>query len=148
GHYWESFEPLTYISATNLGPMGWAIPASIGIQCAQPSKKIVVVTGDGCMHMHGLEIATAASYQLPIVYVVINNAALGNVWLRAHKLGPIPDELTSLPDIDWAGFSKTLGGKGITVSHPDELMQAFNLAFSNRGPTVIDVKADKRFPTP
>ena len=148
GHYWDSYEPLTYISATNLGPMGWAIPAAVGIQCAQPNKKVAVITGDGCMHMQGIEVATAARYQLPIVYVVINNAALGNVWLRAHKLGPIPDELTSLPDIDWAGFSKSLGGNGMTVTQPDDLESAFNEALSNSGPTVIDVKADKRFSTP
>ena len=148
GHYFDSYEPLTYISATNLGPMGWAIPAAVGVQCAQPTKKVAVITGDGCMHMHGLEVATAARYQLPIVYVVINNAALGNVWLRAHKLGPIPDELTSLPDIDWAGFSKALGGSGITVTHPDDLVQAFSVALKTSGPTVIDVKADKNFSTP
>lgn len=148
GHYWESYEPLTYISATNLGPMGWAIPAAVGIQCALPNKKVAVITGDGCMHMHGIEISTAARYQLPIVYVVINNAALGNVWLRAHQLGPIPGELTSLPDLDWAGFSRSLGGNGITVTHPNNLRQAYDTAFNNAGPTVIDVKADKNFPTP
>ncbi len=77
GHYWQSYTPLTYISATNLGPMGWAIPAAVGVQCAQPGQKIAVITGDGCMHMQGIEIATAARYGLPILYVVINNAALG-----------------------------------------------------------------------
>lgn len=148
GHYWQSYSPLTYISATNLGPMGWAIPAAVGVQCAQPDKKVAVITGDGCMHMEGIEIATAARYQLPIVYVVINNAALGNVWLRAHQEGPVPDELTSLPDLDWAAFSKSLGGNGITVSRPDELAHAFSSALQNKGPTVIDVKADKRFATP
>lgn len=148
GHYRESYEPLTYISATNLGPIGWAIPAANGIQCALPNKKVAVITGDGCMHMHGLVIATAARYRLPIVYVVINNAALGNVWLRAHKSGPIPDALTSLPDIDWAGFSRSLGGHGITVSNPKDLTQAFDAAFKNSLPTVIDVKTDKKFPTP
>lgn len=147
-HYWESYHPLTYISATNLGPMGWAIPAAIGVQCAQPAKKVTVITGDGCMHMQGLEVATAARYQLPIVYVVINNGALGNVWLRAHLLGPVPDQLTSLPDIDWAAFSRSLGGNGITVTHPDHLTQAFHTAFNSNGPTVIDVKADKRFSPP
>lgn len=148
GHYWESYDPLTYISATNLGPMGWAIPAAVGIQCALPNKKVAVITGDGCMHMHGLEVATAARYQLPIVYVVINNAALGNVWLRAHQLGPIPSELTSLPDLDWAGFSRSLGGHGITVTNPEDLKQAFDEAFNHSGPTVIDIKANKNFPTP
>ncbi len=148
GHYWESYEPLTYISATNLGPMGWAIPAAIGIQCAQPDKKVAVITGDGCMHMQGIEIATAARYHLPIVYVIINNAALGNVWLRAHKLGPLPDALTILPDINWKDFAKSLGCDGITVMHPDELSNAFKKALNNPGPTVIDVKCDKHFNTP
>lgn len=148
GHYWEAYSPLTYISATNLGPMGWAIPAAVGVQCAKPTHKVAVITGDGCMHMQGIEIATAARYQLPIIYIVINNAALGNVWLRAHKLGPIPDELTQLPDIDWAGFSKALGGDGITVTKPDDLSKAFLKALQSKGPVVIDVKADKRFLTP
>jgi acetolactate synthase-1/2/3 large subunit len=148
GHYWSSYKPLTYISATNLGPMGWAIPAAIGVKCAQPRKKVAVITGDGCMRMQGIEIATAARYQLPIIYVVINNAALGNVWLRAHQEGSVPDELTSLPDVDWAAFSKSLGGNGITVSKPEELAGAFSAALQNKGPTVVDVKADKRFPTP
>lgn len=148
GHYWVSYEPLTYISATNLGPMGWAIPAAIGIQCAKPNKKVAVITGDGCMHMHGMEVATAARYQLPIIYIVINNAALGNVWLRAHKEGKLPDELTSLPNLDWAAFGKSLGCNGITVTKPQDLAQAYTSALQNRGPTVIDVKADKQFITP
>ena len=109
GHYWESYAPKTYISATNLGPMGWAIPAAVGVQCAQPSKRIAVITGDGCMRMHGMEVATAARYRLPIIYVIIDNAALGNVWLRAHTQGPVPDALTSLPDLDWASFARGLG---------------------------------------
>lgn len=148
GHYWTSYGPLTYISATNLGPMGWAIPAAVGVQCAQPNTKVAVITGDGCMHMQGIEVATAARYQLPIIFVVINNAALGNVWLRAHTEGPVPDALTVLPDLDWAGFSKALGGNGITVTNPDDLASAFTSALANKGPTVIDVKADKRFTTP
>jgi acetolactate synthase-1/2/3 large subunit len=147
-HYWTSYSPLTYISATNLGPMGWAIPAAVGVQCAQPDKRVAVITGDGCMHMAGIEIATAARYHLPIIYVVVNNAALGNVWLRAHQKGPVPDELTTLPDLDWAAFSKALGGNGLTVSRPEDLASAFSRALQNKGPTVIDVKADKRAATP
>lgn len=148
GHYWTSYQPLTYISATNLGPMGWAIPAAVGVQCARPNKKVAVITGDGCMHMAGIEIATAARYQLPIIYVVINNAALGNVWLRAHTEGAVPDALTSLPDLDWALFAIALGGNGITVQNPEGLASAFSRALENKGPTVIDVKADKRCNTP
>ena len=148
GHYWTSYEPRTYISATNLGPMGWAIPAAVGVQCAQPRRKVAVVTGDGCMRMHGIEVATAARYGLPVVYVVVNNGALGNVWLRAHSRGPVPDELTTLPDVDWAAFGRSLGCEGETVRDPAELAPAFARAVARAMPTVIDVKADKRCGTP
>jgi acetolactate synthase-1/2/3 large subunit len=148
GHYWNSYEPRTYISATNLGPMGWAIPAAVGVQCAAPQRRVAVITGDGCMHMHGIEVATAARYKLPIIFVVINNSALGNVWLRAHTEGPVPDELTTLPDIDWAAFGVSLGCRGETVRHPEELAGAFTRALAQTGPTVIDVKADKHCKTP
>ncbi len=57
GHYWSAYAPRTYISATNLGPMGWAIPAAVGVQCARPDRRVAVITGDGCMQMHGLEVA-------------------------------------------------------------------------------------------
>ena len=148
GHYWEAYAPLTYISATNLGPMGWAIPAAVGVQCAQPNKKVAVITGDGCMHMHGMEVATAARYKLPIVYVVVNNAALGNIWLRSPPMGAIPGELALLPDIDWAAFARSMGANGITVSDPAALSKSFEAALASSGPTVVDVKADKKLATP
>jgi len=50
GHYWEAYEPRSYISATNLGPMGWAIPAGIGAKAARPDRPLVVVTG-GRLHV-------------------------------------------------------------------------------------------------
>jgi acetolactate synthase I/II/III large subunit len=148
GHYWPSYEPRTYISATNLGPMGWAIPAAVGVQCARPDRRVAVITGDGCMHMHGMEIQTAARYGLPIIYVVLNNCALGNVWLRAHEYGPLPAELTSIPDHDWAGFARSLGATGFTVTDPAKLEETFRAALAAKGAVLIDVKTDKNCPTP
>ena len=40
---------------------------------------------NGCMRMHGMEVATAARYRVPVLFVVSNNGALGNVYLRARK---------------------------------------------------------------
>ena len=148
GHYWSSFTPRTYISATNLGPMGWAIPAAVGVQCARPDRRVAVITGDGCMQMHGIEVQTAARYKLPVIYLVLNNAALGNVWLRAHQLGALPAELTSIPDHDWAGFGRALGAQGFTVRDPGDLEDTFRKALTAGTAAVIDVKADKNCPTP
>ena len=148
GHYWAAYEPRTYISATNLAPMGWAIPAAVGVQCARPGRRVAVITGDGCMQMHGIEVQTAARYQLPIVYVVINNSALGNVWLRARQYGALPAELTSIPDHDWAGFARALGAQGFTVRDPAELAGTFQKALAANATALIDVKADKDCLTP
>ena len=148
GHYWSAYGPRSYISATNLGPMGWAIPAAVGVQCAQPDKRVAVITGDGCMQMHGIEVQTAARYKLPIVYLVINNGALGNVWLRARQYGALPAELTSVPDHDWAGFARSLGAQGFTVRDPAELAGTYQKALAAGTTVLIDVKADKDCPTP
>ena len=148
GHYWSAYAPRTYISATNLGPMGWAIPAAVGVQCARPGRRVAVITGDGCMQMHSIEVQTAARYRLPIVYVVINNSALGNVWLRARQYGALPAELTSIPDHDWAGFARALGAQGFTVREPAELASTFEKALAAGTAALIDVKADKNFVTP
>jgi acetolactate synthase I/II/III large subunit len=148
GHYWTAYEPRTYISATNLGPMGWAIPAAVGVQCARPERRVAVITGDGCMQMHGIEVQTAARYRLPIVYVVINNSALGNVWLRARQYGALPAELTSIPDHDWAAFARALGAQGFSVRDPAQLEATFQQALAAGTTALVDVKADKNCPTP
>jgi acetolactate synthase-1/2/3 large subunit len=148
GHYWSAYAPRSYISATNLGPMGWAIPAAVGVQCARPERRVAVITGDGCMQMHGMEVATAARYKLPIIYVVINNGALGNVWLRARQYGALPAELTSIPDHDWAGFARALGAQAFTVRDPAELPGTYQQALAAGTTVLIDIKADKDCPTP
>ncbi len=82
------------------------------------------------------------------IYVVINNAAFGNVWLRASKMGAGPSQLTSLPDHDWAGVARALGLKSLTVQKPAELASAFKQALDSNAAFLVDVKADKRFNTP
>jgi len=148
GHYFDAYAPRTYISATNLGPMGWGIPAAIGVSCARPGTKVALFTGDGCMQMHGIEIAVAARYKLPVIFIVLNNAALGNVWLRAHTLGPVPAELTSIPDHDWAGFARALGLQAATVKNPSDIAAALERAVALDGPFLIDFKTEKNTPTP
>ncbi|MGD0217677.1 MAG: thiamine pyrophosphate-binding protein [Desulfobaccales bacterium] len=148
GHYWEAYEPRTYLSATNLGPMGWAIPAGIGAKLARPERPLVVVTGDGCMLMHGMEIQTSARYGIPVIFLVINNSALGNVWLRASREGPGPAGLTELPTHDWAGFARSLGLRAATVTAPADLERAFQAALAAGAPYLLDVRCDRAFTTP
>ncbi|MGI9052163.1 MAG: thiamine pyrophosphate-binding protein [Ilumatobacteraceae bacterium] len=148
-HYWDSYGPREYLTAATLGPMGWALGAASGVAVAKPGRPVAVFTGDGCMQMHGLEVQTAARYGLRVIYLVSNNQALGNVWLRAHQLGPLPAELTTVPDHDWAAFARSLGCPGETVRTPDELAPALErAAAAGSGPYLLDVKTERDAPTP
>jgi acetolactate synthase-1/2/3 large subunit len=148
GHYWESFGSGGVRSATNLGPMGWAIPAAIGGKLARPETPVAVITGDGCMRMHGLEIATAARYRVPVLFVVSNNSALGNVYLRAKKANPGAAEMNMLPEVDWVAFGRTLGAGGARVESPGDLAAALREAVASPGPYVLDVITERDCLTP
>ena len=148
GHHFPVYEPRRFFSATGIGPMGWAIAASHGVACALPGVKVAVVTGDGCMLQNGIEIVTAVRYRLDILFVVLNNAALGNVYLRARESGPGPAAFTLLRQNDWAGFARSLGLEARTARTPDELSDALADFVSGRGPMLVDAVVDRDATTP
>ncbi|PTB16820.1 acetolactate synthase I/II/III large subunit [Trinickia symbiotica] len=148
GHYWTAFEPRRFFTSIKyMGAMGWAIPAAIGAKLARPNDPCVVVTGDGCMLMHGVEMQTAARYDIPLVCVVLNNSAYGNPKLRADRISPELGRLHELPTHDWAKFAASLGALGMTVHDASDLEDAFEQALQARTAVVIDVRTEN-VPTP
>jgi hypothetical protein len=151
--YWVTDAKWNYLSATTTVPMGWAISAAVGAKLARPNSPCAVLTGDACMLMHGIEIQSAARYNMPIVYVVINNSAHGDVYLR-FKANEWPNlNLTELRTHDWVKFAKALGAHdGIVVTEPADLRNAFMLAFAMaakyNSPYVVDVRCDPNAVTP
>jgi acetolactate synthase-1/2/3 large subunit len=83
-----------------------------------------------------------------VIFVVINNGALANVWLRARREGPGPAGLTELAPHDWAGFARSLGVQAATVTAPAELAPAFEKALAAGSPYLVDVRCDKTCTTP
>ena len=148
GHYFPVYQPNRMFSATGLGPMGWAVAASVGVAVALPGTKIAVVTGDGCMLQNGMEIQTAARHRLDVLYVVFNNSALGNVYLRARQMGEGPGRLCELPTHDWAAFATALGVRGVRVDEPSRLAPAFAEFVERGGPMLVDVRCDREATTP
>ena len=73
-----------FVNSGGLAPMGFAIPAAIGIAFANPKKTIYCVTGDGGFHMAIQSMLTIAQYNLNIKVVVINNSALGMITQFQH----------------------------------------------------------------
>ena len=109
-----------YHIAMGFGAMGWAIGASIGSSFGskQPS---VCITGDGSYLMAGQEITVAMQHQIPVIYVIFNDSALGMV-KHGQILGGAKQIGFELPDINYAKLAKAMGIEGITIRTPDELV--------------------------
>ncbi len=148
GHNWTSYAPNECLILTTTGPMGYGVAVGIGAKMARPTQPCVSVVGDGSMLMHGMEIQTAVRYNVPLVIVVINNSALGNVYLRAVREGPEAAKLAELPKHNWAAFAHSLGGDGMVVKHPDQLAEAFERALASKVPFVVDTWCSRDCTTP
>ena len=146
-HYWLSSGIGNYFSSSSLAPMGWAIAAGIGIKLAAPTRPCIVVTGDGCMLMHGMEIQTAARYRVRMIYVVLNNSAHGAIHIDAISNGSISEQFTKLPRHDWTAFASSLGVAARMVERLDDLEDVLSEASRYDGPFLIEVMAGV-FPAP
>lgn len=130
-------EPGTFFNPSATAPMGWGISAAIGVQLAAPKSRVISLTGDGCMRMHGIELATAARYALPVLFVVCNNSAYATLdKLASASFGA----LINLPELNWTAFANTLGVPGQRVGRLQDLACAIQWALSKTdGPCLLEV---------
>ncbi|GAA0382536.1 thiamine pyrophosphate-requiring protein [Acrocarpospora corrugata] len=137
-----------------LATMGPGVPYAIGAKFAHPDRPVVALVGDGAMQMNGLaELITIARYQHlwsdpRLVVCVFHNNDLNQVTWELRAMGGAPkfEESQSLPDVDYAGFARSLGLEGITVAEPESLGPAWDRAFTSTVPTVLDVHCDPEVP--
>jgi tartronate-semialdehyde synthase len=85
GQFQQTFRPRHYLVCGQAGPLGWEVPAAIGVKCAFPDKQVVAVVGDYSFQFLMEEIAVAAQYKIPFVIVMVNNEYLGLI--RQAELG-------------------------------------------------------------
>lgn len=78
-HYSERAKPRSFLTSGGLGTMGFGYGAAIGAKVAHPSRPVIHITGGGSFHMNLNEACTVASYELPIITVILNNTVLGMV---------------------------------------------------------------------
>ena len=71
--------PRQFISSGGLGTMGFGLPAAIGAKIGRPDKTVIDISGDGGFQMTMQELATAVSYDVPVVVCILNNGYLGMV---------------------------------------------------------------------
>ncbi|WP_409465237.1 thiamine pyrophosphate-requiring protein [Amycolatopsis sp. GA6-003] len=137
-----------------LATMGPGVPYAIGAKFAHPDRPAIALVGDGAMQMNGMaELITIARYHRLwtdprcIVCVFHNNDLNQVTWeLRAMGGAPKFEESQSLPDVDYAGFARSIGLEGVNVDDPGDLAEAWRTAFAADRPAVLDVRCDAEVP--
>ena len=135
--------PRRFISSGGLGTMGFGLGAAIGAAYGT-GEKSVLVTGDGSFGMCLNEMATAATYNVPVVVLLLNNGVLGMVrqwqtlFFDKHYSNTILDRKTNFVEL-----SKAFGANGEDVKTLDELDAALERAFKEDGPYLINCLIDK-----
>lgn len=125
------------------GSMGHATSGVLGLAV---HGKAVALVGDGAMLMMN-EVSTAAQYDLPAVWIILNDARMGIVEKGMQGLGLRPYE-TDLPPTDFAALARAMGADGARVTDPADLPAALAAALAARGPFVLDVLIDPDEPSP
>ncbi|MBO5869869.1 MAG: acetolactate synthase large subunit, partial [Clostridia bacterium] len=132
-----------FITSGGLGTMGFGLGAAIGASFGTKERS-VLITGDGSFGMSLQELATAVTYNVPIVILIMNNGVLGMVrqwqtlFFDKHYSHTVLDRKT-----DFVSLACSFGADGVKVSTVDELDSALQRAFDYNGPFVIDCAIDK-----
>jgi acetolactate synthase-1/2/3 large subunit len=133
-------EPRLWVNSGGLGSMGFGMPSAIGAQFANPSKLVFAIMGDGGFQMSIPELATIASYGLPVKLVCMNNGYLGMVrqWQELfynNRLNAVT--LDCFPNAE--KLAGAYGFKGKTVDSPAQLRDALEEAVREPGPYLLNV---------
>jgi tartronate-semialdehyde synthase len=133
------YTPRNWINCGQAGPLGWTLPAALGVRAADPDRHIVALSGDYDFQFLIEELAVGAQHKLPYLHVVLNNSYLGLI--RQAQRGFKMDFEVSLgfdninsvndPDapqgygVDHVAVAEGLGCKAIRVKSPNEFKDAF-----------------------
>jgi len=132
------YKPRNWINCGQAGPLGWTLPAALGVRAADPEREIVALSGDYDFQFLIEELAVGAQHKLPYLHVVVNNSYLGLI--RQAQRGFKMDFEVSLAfeninnheagsyGVDHVAVAEGLGCKAVRVKSPSEFKQAFATA--------------------
>ncbi|MDD5304226.1 MAG: thiamine pyrophosphate-binding protein [Elusimicrobia bacterium] len=122
--------------------MGYGVAAAVGGKLAAPRRPVIAVVGDGGFAMAGMEVSTAVTENVSVVWVVLNDARLNAVHhgqtlqYAGRTIG------TEFRRMDVAGVAAALGAWARLVTHPGDIGPAVAAALASGRPAVIDVRID------
>ena len=149
------YKPRNWINCGQAGPLGWTLPAALGVRAADPHRPIVALSGDYDFQFMIEELAVGAQHKLPYLHVVVNNSYLGLI--RQAQRGFDMDFEVSLAfdninasgdaekgyGVDHVAVAEGLGCKAIRVRSPNQFAEAFEdakaLMDEHQVPVVIEV---------
>jgi tartronate-semialdehyde synthase len=147
------FKPRNWVNCAQAGPLGWTVPAALGVRVADPNRRIVAISGDYDFQFLIEELAVGAQFRLPYLQILVNNSYLGLI--RQAQRGFNMDycvqlsfENVNAPELNGYGVdhvkvAEGLGCKALRVFHPEEirpaLQQAEELMQAHRVPVVVEV---------
>ncbi|MGW7641795.1 glyoxylate carboligase [Streptomyces decoyicus] len=146
------YKPRHWINCGQAGPLGWTIPAALGVATADPQTPVVALSGDYDFQFMLEELAVGAQHKIPYVHVLVNNAYLGLIRQAQRNLDinfqvNLEFENINAPElgvygVDHVKVAEGLGCKAIRVTDPSELGAAFEeakkLAAEHRVPVVVE----------
>ncbi|HEX5562660.1 MAG TPA: glyoxylate carboligase [Nocardioidaceae bacterium] len=147
------YKARNWINAGQAGPLGWTVPATLGVATADPEATVVALSGDYDFQFLIEELAVGAQFNIPYIHVVVNNSYLGLI--RQSQRGFDMDYCVQLafdnvnsPEVNGYGVdhvkvAEGLGCKALRVSEPDEILpaleQAKKMLVEHRVPVVVEV---------
>ncbi len=147
------YKPRHWINCGQAGPLGWTIPAALGVCRADPEAEVVALSGDYDFQFMIEELAAGAQFKLPYIHVLVNNSYLGLI--RQAQRGFDMDycvqlsfENVNCPEIndygvDHVSVVEGLGCKALRVTKPDDIgpafVQARQLMHEHRVPVVVEI---------
>ena len=151
------YRPRHWINAGQAGPLGWTVPAALGVCVADPDSVVVGLSGDYDFQFLVEQLACGAQFRLPYIQVVVNNSYLGLIRQAQRPFDmdysvQLAFENVNSPELDDYGVdhvkvAEGLGCKALRARDPDELGAAFEKAVAMmaefRVPVVVEVILEK-----
>ena len=131
--------PRTFLSPGYQDALGWGYGAALGASAVAGERKVVLATGDGGFMFQAAELATAMRHRLPLVVVVFDDGAFGNVRrIQAQQYG---NRLiaSDLANPDFVKYAESFGMAAFRATTPDGLEDALRRAFALNAPALVHV---------
>ena len=132
------YQPRSWINCGQAGPLGWTIPAALGVRASDPTGDIVAISGDYDFQFLIEELAVGAQFKLPYIHVLVNNSYLGLIRQSQRNFDmdycvQLSFENINAPELNGYGVDHVavvegLGCKAIRVFKPEEIIPAFEQA--------------------